>query len=236
MKPRNYFINRIQRNLIGPGADNFGLPDAEEILINMPLQTYYSAVLFPESQEPNELGFADTIQAQITIDDDEKAEDESSEIVHESEPNEEKQQHKQFDAKENSEKTYTQANSYFPTNFGLTFCVPKSVNTVSVQFVAGHYELVKELSERKVKIDKDRYSVYKDDVEIALPKKEFKLLSLLVSKPGKVFTREFILEQVWGDEVVVGDRTIDVHIRKLREKLGDHYIKTIKGIGYKFEF
>jgi len=87
-----------------------------------------------------------------------------------------------------------------------------------------------------IKIDKEKYVVYKDGQEIAFPKKEFKLLSLLASKPGKVFTREFILEQVWGDEVVVGDRTIDVHIRKLREKLGDDYIKTIKGIGYKFEF
>ena len=87
-----------------------------------------------------------------------------------------------------------------------------------------------------VRIDKEKYMVYKDDVEIAFPKKEFKLLSLLASKPGKVFTREYILEQVWGDEVVVGDRTIDVHVRKLREKLGDNYIKTIKGIGYKFEF
>jgi len=87
-----------------------------------------------------------------------------------------------------------------------------------------------------VRIDKEKYMVYKDNVEIAFPKKEFKLLSLLASKPGKVFTREYILEQVWGDEVVVGDRTIDVHVRKLREKLGDNYIKTIKGIGYKFEF
>lgn len=87
-----------------------------------------------------------------------------------------------------------------------------------------------------IKIDKEKYVVYKDNVEINFPKKEFKLLSLLASKPGKVFTREYILEQVWGDEVVVGDRTIDVHVRKLREKLGDDYIKTIKGIGYKFEF
>jgi two-component system, OmpR family, alkaline phosphatase synthesis response regulator PhoP len=87
-----------------------------------------------------------------------------------------------------------------------------------------------------IKIDKEKYVVFKDNVEINFPKKEFKLLSLLASKPGKVFTREYILEQVWGDEVVVGDRTIDVHVRKLREKLGDDYIKTIKGIGYKFEF
>lgn len=87
-----------------------------------------------------------------------------------------------------------------------------------------------------IKIDKEKYVVHKDGLEINFPKKEFKLLSLLASKPGKVFTREYILEQVWGDEVVVGDRTIDVHVRKLREKLGDEYIKTIKGIGYKFEF
>lgn len=87
-----------------------------------------------------------------------------------------------------------------------------------------------------LKIDREKYVVVKDDKEIALPKKEFELLSLLASKPGKVFTREVILEKVWGDDVVVGDRTIDVHIRKLREKLGDDLFKTVKGIGYKFEF
>ena len=87
-----------------------------------------------------------------------------------------------------------------------------------------------------IRIDRERYLVIKGDQEISLPKKEFKLLALLATKPGKVFTREYILQQVWGDEVVVGDRTIDVHIRKLREKLGEEYIKTIKGIGYKFEF
>ncbi|HEY1038301.1 MAG TPA: response regulator transcription factor [Bacteroidia bacterium] len=87
-----------------------------------------------------------------------------------------------------------------------------------------------------LKIDRERYLVIKGEAEITLPKKEFKLLALLATKPGKVFTREYILQQVWGDEVVVGDRTIDVHIRKLREKLGEEYIKTIKGIGYKFEF
>ena len=87
-----------------------------------------------------------------------------------------------------------------------------------------------------VRIDKEKHVVFKSGVEIALPKKEFKLFALLSSKPGKVFTREFILDQVWGDEVVVGDRTIDVHIRKLREKIGDEYFKTVKGVGYKFEF
>lgn len=87
-----------------------------------------------------------------------------------------------------------------------------------------------------IRIDKDKHVVFKGDLEIALPKKEFRLFSLLSSKPGKVFTREYILEKVWGDEVVVGDRTIDVHIRKLREKIGDDYFKTVKGVGYKFEF
>ena len=87
-----------------------------------------------------------------------------------------------------------------------------------------------------IKIDRERYLVFKDNVEFSLPKKEFELLDLLASKPGKVFTREVILERVWGADVVIGDRTIDVHIRKLREKLGEDFIKTVKGIGYKFEF
>jgi two-component system alkaline phosphatase synthesis response regulator PhoP len=70
---------------------------------------------------------------------------------------------------------------------------------------------------------------------LSLPKKEFELLALLASQPGRVFTRENILSSVWGNDVIVGDRTIDVHIRKLREKLGDDFFKTIKGVGYKFE-
>ncbi len=86
-----------------------------------------------------------------------------------------------------------------------------------------------------IRIDRERYLVFKDKEEFSLPKKEFELLALLFSKPGKVFTREIILDSVWGGDVVVGDRTIDVHVRKLREKLGDQYIKTIKGVGYKFE-
>jgi two-component system, OmpR family, alkaline phosphatase synthesis response regulator PhoP len=83
-------------------------------------------------------------------------------------------------------------------------------------------------------IDKERYLIVQDGNEMVLPRKEFELLSLLVSKPGKVFTREAIYYSVWGDNVVVGDRTIDVHIRKLREKIGNDHIKTMKGIGYKF--
>lgn len=85
-------------------------------------------------------------------------------------------------------------------------------------------------------IDKERVVVEKGEEVIELAKKEFELLYLLASKPGKVFTREEIFNKVWGTNVIVGNRTIDVHIRKLREKIGDKFIKTIKGIGYKFEF
>ena len=85
----------------------------------------------------------------------------------------------------------------------------------------------------KLTIDRDSYKVINEDKELSLPRKEFELLFLLASKPGKVFTREKIMDKVWGGDVV-GDRTIDVHIRKLREKIGDGFIKTIKGIGYKF--
>jgi len=83
-------------------------------------------------------------------------------------------------------------------------------------------------------INRDEYVVFKGDRKIILPKKEFELFSLLTSRPGKVFKRETILDTVWGNEVVVGGRTIDVHIRKLREKIGDDRFKTIKGVGYKF--
>jgi two-component system, OmpR family, alkaline phosphatase synthesis response regulator PhoP len=83
-------------------------------------------------------------------------------------------------------------------------------------------------------IDKDRYLVILKGREIFFPRKEFELLSLLISRPDKVFSREEIFDTVWGDNIVVGDRTIDVHIRKLREKIGDDYIKTVKGIGYKY--
>jgi len=86
-----------------------------------------------------------------------------------------------------------------------------------------------------LKINREEYLVVKNKNKILLPRKEFELLFLLGSKPEKVFTREEIMNKVWGTQVVVGDRTIDVHIRKLREKIGERYIKTIKGVGYKFE-
>ena len=84
-------------------------------------------------------------------------------------------------------------------------------------------------------IDTEKYVVFHKGTEVVLPKKEFELLALLFTKPGNVFTREVILNKVWGGDIIVGDRTIDVHIRKLREKLGDSYIKTVKGVGYKLK-
>ena len=87
----------------------------------------------------------------------------------------------------------------------------------------------------QIKIDRDSYLVTVNKEEKNLPRKEFELLYLLLSKPGKVFTRDEIMLKVWGSEIVVGDRTIDVHVRKLREKIGDKNIKTIKGVGYKFK-
>jgi two-component system alkaline phosphatase synthesis response regulator PhoP len=83
-------------------------------------------------------------------------------------------------------------------------------------------------------IDRERYIVVRDGRELHLPRKEFELLALLSSRPNFVFKRDFILEAVWGTEIIVGDRTIDVHVRKLREKIGDKYISTVKGVGYKF--
>ncbi len=83
-------------------------------------------------------------------------------------------------------------------------------------------------------IDKNRYLVVQNGNEFSLPRKEFELLTLLMTKPNNVFTRDVILSKIWGEEVIVGDRTIDVHIRKLREKIGDDFIKTVKGVGYKF--
>jgi len=83
-------------------------------------------------------------------------------------------------------------------------------------------------------INREEYIVEKGEEKIMLPRKEFELLALLASKPGKVFKREDILDRVWGNDVIVGGRTIDVHIRKLREKIGDERFKTVKGVGYKF--
>ena len=87
-----------------------------------------------------------------------------------------------------------------------------------------------------IEINREEYKIINNGQEIILPRKEFELFYLLATKPGKVFTREEILDKVWGNEVVVGGRTIDVHIRKLREKMGDDFFKTIKGVGYKIEF
>ena len=93
---------------------------------------------------------------------------------------------------------------------------------------------INDIEFENIKIDREKYKVYISDKTLNLPRKEFELLYLLASKPDKVFKRHKIMEMVWGGEVIVGDRTIDVHIRKLREKIGDKYFKTVKGVGYKF--
>lgn len=93
---------------------------------------------------------------------------------------------------------------------------------------------VQKISDSALFLDRERFLLIKEDTEVQLPKKEFELLELLISKPGKVFTRDEILGKVWGNETIVGERTIDVHIRKLREKIGDDYIRTIKGVGYTY--
>lgn len=91
-----------------------------------------------------------------------------------------------------------------------------------------------QLEFKNLVIDREEYKVTLKGKELSMPKKEFELLYLLASKPGKVFKREKIMEKIWGSDVVVGDRTIDVHIRKLREKIGNRFFKTVKGVGYKF--
>ncbi|MFZ9586395.1 MAG: response regulator transcription factor [Crocinitomicaceae bacterium] len=92
-----------------------------------------------------------------------------------------------------------------------------------------------QIANSSILIDRDRFVIELNGETLVLPKKEFELLELLASRPGKVFNRDQILAVVWGNETVVGERTIDVHIRKLREKLGDDYIRTIKGVGYTFK-
>jgi len=99
----------------------------------------------------------------------------------------------------------------------------------------GDSNRVKSLEIADLRIDRDAFLVYKNDQKVVLAKKEFELLYLLASRPGKVFTREQILKSIWDDSVIVTNRTIDVHIRKLREKLGEQYVGTVKGVGYKFE-
>ncbi|MCF8409309.1 MAG: response regulator transcription factor [Crocinitomicaceae bacterium] len=93
---------------------------------------------------------------------------------------------------------------------------------------------INETTEKNLVIDREKFSIQLDGNKIILPKKEFELLELLSSRPGKVFNRDQILSIVWGNDTIVGERTIDVHIRKLREKLGDTYIRTVKGVGYTF--
>lgn len=109
------------------------------------------------------------------------------------------------------------------------------INAILRRNVHNEEEAENKLEISDLVIDRDAYLVFRKGVKIVLAKKEFELLYLLASKPGKVYTRDVILKSIWEDSVVVTNRTIDVHIRKLREKLGDTYVTTVKGVGYKFE-
>ncbi|OZA55142.1 MAG: DNA-binding response regulator [Sphingobacteriales bacterium 39-40-5] len=109
------------------------------------------------------------------------------------------------------------------------------INAILRRNVQSDIEVENKLEIGDLVIDRESFLVYQRGEKVVLAKKEFELLYLLASKPGKVFTREVILKNIWEDSVVVTNRTIDVHIRKLREKLGDKYVSTVKGVGYKFE-
>lgn len=109
------------------------------------------------------------------------------------------------------------------------------INAILRRNVQSDVEVENKLEIGDLVIDREAFLVYQRGEKVVLAKKEFELLYLLASKPGKVFTREVILKNIWEDSVVVTNRTIDVHIRKLREKLGDKYVSTVKGVGYKFE-
>ena len=109
------------------------------------------------------------------------------------------------------------------------------INAILRRNVQSDLEIENKLEIGDLVIDREAFLVYQRGDKVVLAKKEFELLYLLASKPGKVFTREVILKNIWEDSVVVTNRTIDVHIRKLREKLGDKYVSTVKGVGYKFE-
>ncbi len=108
----------------------------------------------------------------------------------------------------------------------------KRVSVTSRDIIEKNEKVTVNLGE--LTLDREKYLVFKKGKEIILPKKEFELLALLISKPGKVFAREEIFTKVWGNDIIVGERTIDVHIRKIREKIGEKTIKTVKGVGYKF--
>lgn len=109
------------------------------------------------------------------------------------------------------------------------------INAILRRNAAANEDSPKKIEIGDLIIDREAYLVYKDGEKVVLAKKEFEVLHLLASKPGKVYSREAILKNIWEDSVIVTNRTIDVHIRKLREKLGENYVATVKGVGYKFE-
>ncbi len=125
------------------------------------------------------------------------------------------------------------ADAYITKPINPTVFVSK-IKALLKRFDKKHENDNETIKYKALKIDKTNYLVTYKKKELSLPKKEFQLLFLLASNPGKIFTRDEIYSKIWGEDVVVGDRTIDVHIRKLREKINEDYIKTVKGVGYKF--
>ena len=129
------------------------------------------------------------------------------------------------------------ADSYLPKTSAIGVIMSQA--RALVRGVRRHEEPPDLLRIHELEIDRDRYLVFKKDgperVAVRLPRKEFELLYFLASYPGKVFSRQELLDRVWGSDVFVVDRTVDVHVRKIREKLGSHLIETVKGVGYKFK-
>lgn len=121
-----------------------------------------------------------------------------------------------------------------PVNHKVLLCQIKALLRLSPQIVEFGQQLPPAVRPHGIFIDREQYLVFANGKKMVLPRKEFELLWLLYGKPHKVFTRDEIYQAVWGDETIVGDRTIDVHIRKLREKIGDNHIHTVKGVGYRF--
>lgn len=117
----------------------------------------------------------------------------------------------------------------------LKAILKRSESGAHSEVAEGEEVVAKSASKDVITIDRERFVVIKNGKEIVMPRKEFQLMALLYSKPHKVFSREEIYSTVWGSEVIVGDRTIDVHIRKLRTKIGEDHIVTVKGVGYKYE-
>ena len=126
------------------------------------------------------------------------------------------------------------SDGYILKPFNVRVLMSKTKALLRRRQILSSNQILNNISENSIVINKEAYLVYKNKEEITLPRKEFEILSFIASKPNRLFSREEIFSHIWGNDAVVGDRIIDVHIRKIRSKIGDDYIKTVKGLGYKF--